>query len=212
MNNKLQKAVRQMHRTDLTSFIRMGFDLLYPCTTYQSHWSIPVLAHYLNRCVEGKCKRLIINMLPRYLKSFAASVASPRCTLRIPALRWRPFHVSLAQFAMWLALLHCVGTGVFLGILDMIGRFLDWVAMSHVFEHTDKAHSQPITVRSILIQPGFRRVTTQNPVWDTWPDRAWNRLNSAIDNRLCFAHNAKISRINRHLSKCASVDARDLYV
>ncbi|MAI61134.1 MAG: hypothetical protein CBB87_01440 [Micavibrio sp. TMED27] len=64
-------------RHDLGSFIRFAFTELHPHADYQHNWHIDVMAHYLSLAAEGKCKRLIITMPPRMLKSHCASIALP---------------------------------------------------------------------------------------------------------------------------------------
>lgn len=45
--------------------------------TYLHNWHIDLIAAKLNEVRTGKCKRLIINIPPRYMKSICASVAFP---------------------------------------------------------------------------------------------------------------------------------------
>src|SRR5882762_8511187 len=75
------RAARYMFQSHLASFFSLAFRLLYPGVTYQHHWSITVLGEALSRCFKGETQRLIINMPPRSLKSFCASVAFPAWTL-----------------------------------------------------------------------------------------------------------------------------------
>src|SRR5436309_7152644 len=75
------RAARYMFQSHLASFFSLAFRLLYPGVTYQQHWSITVLGEALSRCFKGETQRLIINMPPRSLKSFCASVAFPAWTL-----------------------------------------------------------------------------------------------------------------------------------
>ena len=63
------RAIRQMYRTDLTSFIQLAFQLLEPRTRYVPHWSIDLLGQMLQRCHHGDVRRLIINMPPRWANS-----------------------------------------------------------------------------------------------------------------------------------------------
>ena len=64
-------------RHDFSSFICFAFNALYPYKTYKHNWHIDTMAHYLSLASEGKCKRLIITMPPRMLKSHCASIALP---------------------------------------------------------------------------------------------------------------------------------------
>lgn len=79
MNNLRLNAeqLRALYRSDLNSFIQMSMGVLEPNTVFLPNWHIEVIADRLKKCYEGKIKRLIINLPPRYLKSICASVAFP---------------------------------------------------------------------------------------------------------------------------------------
>lgn len=62
-------------RNDLTSFIERSFYELNPQDNFVAGQYIERLAATLERCRTGNTNRLIINMPPRTLKSFAVSVA-----------------------------------------------------------------------------------------------------------------------------------------
>ena len=64
-------------RQDFCTFIQRSFHELNPQTTFLMNWHVEVLAAKLEACRQGKIKRLIINIPPRYLKSISASVALP---------------------------------------------------------------------------------------------------------------------------------------
>jgi hypothetical protein len=59
----------------------LAFGITHPDREYRHHWPIEVIGDYLTRCHEGQIKRLIINLPPRYLKSFFVSVAFPAWVL-----------------------------------------------------------------------------------------------------------------------------------
>ena len=67
--------IRAMYRNDLASFIQFTFNTLYPGKPFLHNWHIEVMADRLMDCMDGKTKRLIINVPPRYLKSITVSVA-----------------------------------------------------------------------------------------------------------------------------------------
>lgn len=71
------EQIKNMYRHDLTSFNRFAFQVLYPHMKYQDNWHIYALAETLSRAENGQTRRLIINMPPRMLKSFCASIALP---------------------------------------------------------------------------------------------------------------------------------------
>lgn len=64
-------------RGDLSSFIERCFRALNPQTPFLSNWHLRLIAAKLEACRLGQCRRLVINVPPRSLKSIAASVAFP---------------------------------------------------------------------------------------------------------------------------------------
>lgn len=64
-------------RGDFCGFIERSFLELNPETEFLLNWHIEVMAAELEKCRLGLTKRLIINVPPRSLKSFCASVAFP---------------------------------------------------------------------------------------------------------------------------------------
>jgi len=64
-------------RKDLTSFVERSFYELNPEAAFLGNPHIEVMAAKLQACLEGKSRRLIINLPPRSLKSHCASVAFP---------------------------------------------------------------------------------------------------------------------------------------
>jgi predicted phage terminase large subunit-like protein len=62
-------------RCDLSSFIHRSFLELNPQTKFLSNWHIDLLAAKLEAVMRGECRRLIVTLPPRNLKSHAVSVA-----------------------------------------------------------------------------------------------------------------------------------------
>jgi predicted phage terminase large subunit-like protein len=62
---------------DLTSFIERAFYELNPQTTLISSPHLEVIASKLEGCLQGKIRRLIINLPPRSLKSHCVTIAFP---------------------------------------------------------------------------------------------------------------------------------------
>ena len=86
--NPKSKLITYLCQTQLDCFARMAFGWLHPEQVYRDHWPMEVLGDTLTRCLTGECKRLIVNMPPRSLKSFYASVALPAWALaRMPELK-----------------------------------------------------------------------------------------------------------------------------
>jgi len=83
-------------RADLAGFAERAFCELYPQTDFLANWHHRVIAAKLVAVYEGRIRRLIINVPPRYLKSHLASVTFPAwCLGRRPSLQF--LCVSYAQ-------------------------------------------------------------------------------------------------------------------
>jgi predicted phage terminase large subunit-like protein len=66
------------YRNDLGAFAYQAFKALNPGQLLISNWHIDAICHHVQRMVTGEArKRLILNLPPRTLKSFIASVALP---------------------------------------------------------------------------------------------------------------------------------------
>jgi hypothetical protein len=76
-------AIRHMYQTDPRMFMPLAFRLVYPGAEYLHNWSIDLLGDALAKCHRREITRLIINMPPRSLKSFCASVAFPAWVLGV---------------------------------------------------------------------------------------------------------------------------------
>ena len=68
-------------RNDFCSFLHRSFVELNAATPFIWNWHIEVLAAKLEDVRLGRCKRLIINLPPRHLKSHVTSVAFPAWVL-----------------------------------------------------------------------------------------------------------------------------------
>ena len=64
-------------RHDLCAFIHRSFLELNPQNPFHPGWHIEVIAAKLDEVRRGQCKRLIVNLPPRHLKSHAISIAFP---------------------------------------------------------------------------------------------------------------------------------------
>ncbi len=67
----------EIYRRDLLAFIHRSFLELNPAATLELNWHLELLARSLEDVAFGNCKRLIINVPPRHLKSQSASIAFP---------------------------------------------------------------------------------------------------------------------------------------
>ena len=83
MANLETRAIRHMYQTEPRMFFEFAFELLHPTVEYVPCWATDVIGEALKRCAAGEIRRLVINMPPRSLKSFCASVAFPAWLLGI---------------------------------------------------------------------------------------------------------------------------------
>ena len=63
--------------TEFSVFMQQAFHTIYPNKEYLNNWHIDAIIYCLELSIKGDMPRLIINMPPRHLKSFIASVALP---------------------------------------------------------------------------------------------------------------------------------------
>jgi hypothetical protein len=68
-------------RYSLMAFVEYTFAELFPQTPFSDSPHLAIIAAKLEECAAGKCKRLIICLPPRSLKSVMASVAFPAWVL-----------------------------------------------------------------------------------------------------------------------------------
>jgi predicted phage terminase large subunit-like protein len=71
------KMTSEIYRQDLLAFIHRSFLELNPAQTFEYNWHLELIAQSLEDVAYGNCKRLIINVPPRHLKSHSASIAFP---------------------------------------------------------------------------------------------------------------------------------------
>lgn len=68
-------------RQDLGAFTERCFRELEPARSYHHNWHLDAIAHHLELVAKGRCRRLVITMPPRSLKSVSASIAFPAWVL-----------------------------------------------------------------------------------------------------------------------------------
>lgn len=61
----------------LSEFIKAAWHVIEPGTEYIHGWHIDAMADHLEAVTRGECKRLLINIPPRYMKSITVSVMWP---------------------------------------------------------------------------------------------------------------------------------------
>lgn len=68
---------REKAERSLSEFIRQAWHVIEPGTAYVENWHIDLIAEYLKAVNDGECRRLIINIPPRHMKSIEATVCYP---------------------------------------------------------------------------------------------------------------------------------------
>ena len=71
------KMYAEVLRGDFNAFVHRSFIELHGRSAYLSNWHLEVLAAKLEDVRLGRCRRLIINLPPRHLKSHMATIAFP---------------------------------------------------------------------------------------------------------------------------------------
>lgn len=77
-NSRLITPADVLHyglKTDLFTFTAKVFQTVSPGSQFKANWHLYAIAYALERCRLGKCRRLIITIPPRNLKSISVSVA-----------------------------------------------------------------------------------------------------------------------------------------
>jgi predicted phage terminase large subunit-like protein len=75
------KMFAEILQKDLYAFVQRFFLELNSDRPFCPNWHLEVLCNKLQAVAEGKCRRLIINIPPRHLKSHTASIAFPAWVL-----------------------------------------------------------------------------------------------------------------------------------
>ncbi len=77
MSKRLDQAalMNAAMRERLPLFIQRSFMTLEPGRAYDDNWHIDHIAYHLRRVQRGACRRLIINIPPRHLKSISVTIA-----------------------------------------------------------------------------------------------------------------------------------------
>ena len=74
--NRLDALQYSLAEDSLADFIRIGWPTIDPAD-YLANWHIDAIADHLEAVANGQCRRLIIMMPPRHMKSLSVNVAFP---------------------------------------------------------------------------------------------------------------------------------------
>ena len=101
-----QQKLTALTKTRMKYFLRKAFSTLNPSIKLQWNWHLDYLCDILEEVENGKIKRLLINIPPRYLKSIICSVSFPAWALgRDPTKR-----IIVASYSKILATKHSTDT------------------------------------------------------------------------------------------------------
>src|SRR5258708_32816625 len=75
--SRLEGDHRSLLETSLAEFARAAWPILEPTTRLQWNWHLDLLCEYLTLAARGECRRLIINVPPRSMKSLLCTVLYP---------------------------------------------------------------------------------------------------------------------------------------
>lgn len=76
-----QRLLQALLRQNLTAFAERCFYELEGNKVWAHNWHLDALAHHLAMVFDGRCRRLVITLPPRSLKSLFASIAFPAWVL-----------------------------------------------------------------------------------------------------------------------------------
>lgn len=81
MASDQRQALYALLRADFPSFVRKVFTTVNPGAAFVDNWHILALCQQMLAVQDGKCRRLVVNLPPRSLKSLIVSVAFPAWVL-----------------------------------------------------------------------------------------------------------------------------------
>ena len=79
-NLSLEQVRAEKYRRSLADFTEASWPTIEPGVAYKDNWHIQAISEHLQAVVEGKIKRLIINVPPRHMKSISVAVCLPAWT------------------------------------------------------------------------------------------------------------------------------------
>ena len=83
-----ERLAAALLRSHLHLFVQKAFYSLHPGKDYSENWHVEAMCHALDQVASGECRRLLITVPPRHLKSICTAVALPAWLLgRDPACK-----------------------------------------------------------------------------------------------------------------------------
>ena len=101
-NKQLKSYTNLLYKQNLFYFFLRSFPIVNQDCPCQKNWHIYAISNALEEVINGNIKRLIINIPPRYLKSFCVSVSFPTWILG----KWPNKRIVIASYSEKLAIKH----------------------------------------------------------------------------------------------------------
>lgn len=101
-NKQLKSYTNLLYKQNLFYFFLRSFPIVNQDCFCQKNWHIYAISSALEEVINGNIKRLIINIPPRYLKSFCVSVSFPTWILG----KWPNKRIVIASYSEKLAIKH----------------------------------------------------------------------------------------------------------
>lgn len=73
--NEGRQTLERLASQNIYAFVRLAFVILFPGERFKNTPHVEAICFVLERVARGECKRLIITVPPRYLKSVTVAVA-----------------------------------------------------------------------------------------------------------------------------------------
>ena len=104
--NRANNQIKSMSKHKMKYFLRGAFSILNPSIKLSWNWHLDYLCDTLEEVFNGKIKRLLINIPPRYLKSVICSVCFPAWVLGKDATK----RIIVASYSKQLSTKHSTDT------------------------------------------------------------------------------------------------------
>ncbi len=172
-------------RTDLYAFIQRSFLELNPGTEFLGNWHLEILAAKLRDVAYGRCKRLIVNIPPRHLKSHTSSIAFPAWVLGLHPAK-QILAVSYAQDLADKLARECrslMASSFYASVFKT--RFSDRQAVNE-FETTEGGYRLSTSIGGVVTGRGADIIIVDDPLKadDALSDARRSSVNEWYDNTL----------------------------
>ena len=73
----INQVEAELGKRSLHEFVKLAWNVVEPATKFVDNWHIKAICDYLEACVRGEVRNLIINIPPRHMKSLLVNVFFP---------------------------------------------------------------------------------------------------------------------------------------